>query len=129
MACEFVGVSSETGRGVLPGVGLYEFFDDKDRRIYLHDMHLVDVSFDVAPPPTLTFHFRRMARDPNQGEINIRCVDAVISELCTERPSAGYEPGLVSLFDWDGEDGFQFDADSLLASFSASRVEVVRLTR
>ncbi len=128
MACEFVGASCVSGRGVLPGVGLYEFFHDKGRPVHLHDMLFVGLSFEVAPRPTLTFHLREMAGDPNQEErTDSRCVDAVISELCTQPPSEGSEPGLVSHFDWDGEDGFQFDGESLLMSFSAARVEVIRL--
>ena len=126
---EFVGVSTEPGRGIRAGVGPYEFFTDGGVHVYLHDADFVGLIF--LPEATGRFYFRYDSQTaPHYGaeatpvvELTFSHVGPCLWETDLEALPDTEHRGQVSVFAWDTGDGFDLITYALHLSFAAARME------
>lgn len=134
-SCRFVGTSAEPGRGVLRGVGLYQFDTADGVPVSLHDTDCIGLDYTPGPHPTLTAKFRY---DPDwtppvlaaRPVVVIRFLGAHILAWETDLDEADtYENpnavgGQVSNLDWDGHRLFTLDLLTVRVDVTAHTVEV-----
>lgn len=126
---EFVGVSTDPGRGVREGVGPYEFVTDAGVHVYLHDADFLGLVW--LPNATARFYF---VYDPETAPLFAVKETPVIELTFSQAQVLFWETdsdalrdtewhGQVSVFAWDGGDGFDLTTYTLHLSFTAARME------
>lgn len=128
-ATEFVGVSSEPGRGV-EEAGPYEFFTDAGVHVYLHDADFLGLVWHPEATMRLYFSYDQEwtpsdAKDTPVVELIFSQVQVLQWQTDLDALSET-EPvlGQVASFDWDGREGFDLATYTLNLSFSSRRMEV-----
>jgi hypothetical protein len=128
-------VSTVPGRGVEPGVGLYQFDTDDGIAVSLHETDCVDLRYTPGPAPTLTARFRH---DPDwtppelvgRPVVVIRFLGAHVLRWDTDADEddvyrdPGASGGQVSTADWDGHRLFTLDLLTVTVIVTAHAVDV-----
>ncbi len=125
---EFVGVSAEPRRGVLAGVGPYEFFTEQGVRVALHDADFLGLVW--LPSATTRFYF---IYDLEWTPVEATATPVIELTFCNVQVlrwesdlDALGDPrryGQMSAFAWDGADRFDLSTFTFNLSFRAVRME------
>ena len=136
--CRFVGVSTEPGRGIEPGIGPYQFTTSAGEPVQLHETRCTALTFRPGDEPTFRAVFRYV-----DGWVPPECAGRPVvvldfrgariehweSDDDASRDATPDEGDDVLAFEWDGHRTFALDIDSARVIVTADELAVSLTSR